>query len=401
VTFGPGARGRSVAALVLLAALLDGCSPPYVLRAAYEEARLLWRRRPISEVLKREENASVRDKLLLVLAAREFARQRLGLAVGGSYSSLSRVDANQVVYVVSAAPRDRIEPYTWWFPIVGRVPYRGYFDREDALGLAAELEASGHDTLVRDSIAFSTLGWFDDPLLSNLLRTDSVQLIDVVLHELLHNTIYVPGRADFNESFANFVGMRGAVAFFADRGDVERARRAVDLWCDALTFSRRLEEVVGDVGRAYAAGKTDEDERRSLLEAARIRLNAGPWRTDAYGNVARLDNAVLVNFRLYYRSLGLFERLHVRGGALLPATIRQIRSLAVSSDDPFRALGDALAGAPVTYGCAAPQGSIASRRRIPTRIEASATRRMSPATALNEVKMPTRESASNGAPVSR
>ena len=216
-----------------------------------------------------EVDAATRERLELTLAAREFARD--ALAVGRrSYSSLAQVDEGQVIHVV---PRRRATvwfPHTWWFPIAGRVPYRGYFDRADALALAAELEREGFDTYTRPSVAFSTLGWFDDPLLSNLLRLAPERLVEVVLHELLHNTIYLSGQTAFNESYASFVGARGAIDFFAARGERERAARAAEMWADSIAFSRLLAEVFAETEAAYAAGVWRG--ARTALAAARARF---------------------------------------------------------------------------------------------------------------------------------
>jgi predicted aminopeptidase len=335
--------------LVACLLLLSGCAPAYVLRLAYEEARILWRREPIAEMLRGDLDGQTREKLELTLAVREFARDDLGLSVDGSYSSVARVDADQIVHVVTAAPRDRLEPYTWWFPIAGSVPYRGYFDEAKAESLARELESEGYDTYVRPSIAFSTLGWFDDPLLSNLLRYDSLRLTEVILHELLHNTTYVAGSASFNESFATFVGWRGAVEFFTRRGDLDRARRAEAAWQDAITFSRSLGSVIAKLEEAYAHGAGVGD-RTPLFDAARAELRAADWKTDEYQDVADrdLNNAVLVHFRLYADRLELFEEHWKAAGAALATTIRALGASAKKADDPFAVLAPTLvANAPL------------------------------------------------------
>src|SRR5262249_41115176 len=154
--------------------------------------------------------------------------------------------------------------YTWWFPIVGRVPYRAYFDESDARQLADELEDDGYDTWVRPAIAFSTLGWFDDPLLSHLLSHDGGLLADVLIHELLHNTIYLPSQVAFNESFATFVGGRGSIAFFAAQGDTHKVERAEASWADELGFSAFLEGFLSELGQAYANG-IQPDQRAALF----------------------------------------------------------------------------------------------------------------------------------------
>ncbi|MGH7789395.1 MAG: aminopeptidase, partial [Candidatus Binatia bacterium] len=314
---------------------------------AYEEARLLWRRQPIETLLAGELDAGTRAKLELSLAVRAFAAADLGLSVGGSYTSLAQVDAGQIVHVVSAAPRDRLVPYTWWFPIVGDVPYRGYFDVAQARALAASLDADGYDTDVRPAIAFSTLGWFDDPLLSTLLAYDQVRLAETMLHELLHSTLYVPGQAAFNESFATFVGHRGAQRFFALRGDPARATQAAARWSDALTFSACLARGLARLEAAYAAG-VDPGARTPLFDALRAGCAGQQWLTEEYAGFWRgpLNNAILMHDRLYADRLALFEAAAARNGDDLRATIAWIRSAAAAGGDPFAALEAALAPAP-------------------------------------------------------
>src|ERR671919_2423814 len=119
-------------ALVLVSAI-SGCSPFYVMRAAYEEGKILWRREPIVQYLDRPGlESETKEKLQLVLAVREYAQSRLNLKVGGSYLSYSYVDRPDLTYILTAAPKTQLKPYTWWFLIVGRVPYKGYFSRQDA-----------------------------------------------------------------------------------------------------------------------------------------------------------------------------------------------------------------------------------------------------------------------------
>jgi len=336
-------RWRAAAILILCALVLPGCAAGYVMRAAYEEARLLWRRQPIDRLLASEEDPAVRAKLELTLAVRRFAADALHLTVGGSYSSVARVDTGQVVHVVTAAPRDRLVFYTWWFPIVGRVPYRAYFDVADANALAADLEHQGYDTYVRPSVAFSTLGWFDDPLLSTLLRYDDERLAETIIHELLHNTIYVPGQTPFNESFATFVGHRGAEAFFLAQSQPDRAQHCIARWHDALTYSAFLDRLIAELGSAYASGISDE-RRAALFVRARADFAQQHWQTDEYRGFEQgpLNNAVILHDRLYADRLPLFEKAYARNGNDLQATIAWIRETIRDHEDPFDALQAAL-----------------------------------------------------------
>jgi predicted aminopeptidase len=319
---------------------ITGCSGCYVLRAGYEELRVLCRRQPIDQLLKKGNlDPETRAKLELALAVRAFARDELGLTVDDSYTSLARVDANQIVYVVSAAPWNRLEAYTWWFPIVGRVPYRGYFDRADAEALAAKMERKGYDTYVRPSVAFSTLGWFADPLLSNLLRYGPTTLADVIIHELVHSTMYLPGHVAFNESFANFVGARGALLFFERRGDTEMAERARAHLEDTLTFARFLAGFAAELESAYAHG-IDREQRERLFSAAQEEFRSLPWRTDTYQDFdrIRLNNAVIMQQLIYVTHLDLFEEAYVAAGRDLATTIKRIRQVCGDTRDPFAAI---------------------------------------------------------------
>ena len=313
----------------------------YVLRSGYEEAKILWRREPISRMLARSDlDGKTRAKLELVLAVREFARDKLKLRVGGSYASYARVDENQIVYVVTAAERFRLQAYTWWFPIVGRVPYKGYFDKQPAEAEAAKLEEEGYDTLVRPSAAFSTLGWFDDPLLSTVLSYDEVTLAEVVIHELLHNTTYVPGHADFDESFANFVGNRGAIAFFAARDDVSSVELGTLAWQDSLAFSEFLGRNVERLRREYNGGLT-RDSRTRVFQEMQDEFRTLPWRTEIYRSFGSrpLNNAVILHYLVYGDRLQLFERLWQQQGEDLGSVIQQIRDATdVHRDDPFAAV---------------------------------------------------------------
>lgn len=336
------AMRRLCAAVVLLASLaaVNGCSPFYVMRAGYEEAKILWDRTPIEELLASDAcDDEIRSKLALVLEARAFAARTIGLNAAGSYATLSRNDEAAVVHVVSAAERLRLRPHTWWFPVVGRVPYKGFFDRERALHAAKQLEADGHDTYVRPAGGFSTLGWFDDPLLSSQLQFPRADLVNLVFHELLHSTSYTPGQAAFAESFATFVGYRGSIAFFAARGEHEEAANVADEWRDTVAFSRFLETVVHRLEAAYARGVTLE-ERSRLFREIQADWDATPQRTARYAGFGRrtLNNAILLQLLVYHRELGAFDRVLQLYAGDLAATVRAVIAATDTGGDAFAAL---------------------------------------------------------------
>lgn len=343
----------AIATIVLVAA----CSAGYVFRAGIEESRILSRRRPIAEVAADPATPeNERQKLVLVTQARDFAERVLGLNAGNSYTTYSYVDRDTLLLVVSAARKDRFEPYTWWFPIVGDVPYRGFFDFGGAHALAAGLAAEGYDTYVRPSSAFSTLGWFNDPVLNTVLRAGDVALASTVIHEILHNTLFLSSQVSFNESFASFVGDRGAIVFFCSRdGDASQSCvRARDEWADNILFGGFLSALVEQLEDLY--GRTDLDfaakvaERETLFDNARTRFRTQVvprLRTRSFRSFAErpLNNATLIGIRLYYRGLDRFEAVFQARNGDLVATIEAITEATRSRpDDPYAALERLITG---------------------------------------------------------
>jgi len=331
--------------VLVLGSTLSGCSPFYVMRAAYEEGKILWRREPIADFIERPDIAAdTKEKLALVLAVREYAKNPLKLNVGRSYSTYSYVDRPELTYILTAAPKTELKPYTWWFLVVGLVPYKGYFSREEAETAAEDLRAEGYDTNVRTSAAFSTLGWFNDPLLGHLLKYDKVTLAEVVFHELFHSTLYVKGAGNFNESVANFVGGHAAIDFFRDKfgeGSAEH-QRAVRNWEAELEFSGFIERFAGALTELYTRNIPYEDKLR-LREAVFSRFK-NEWAdrlasrsTHRFRGFAYqpMNNAVIIHYMLYLRNLEIFESIYQAEGQNLVRTIAVIRDAVEKGGEPF------------------------------------------------------------------
>ncbi|HZZ07768.1 MAG TPA: aminopeptidase [Candidatus Binataceae bacterium] len=339
-------------ALLASAAALAGCEAGYIARAAYEEGRLLWRRKPIDTVLARGDlPPEVRARLETVLKVREFARDRLGLNVGNAYTSISEVDQGAIAWVVMAAPRDSLEPYTWWFPIVGRIPYRGYFNKDRAEAEAAEMEQRGYDTMVRPAVAFSSLGFFNDPLLSNLLRLNHVELAGVIIHELFHRTYFLASDVMFDESAATYVGSAGAVKFFEEsegpNSDDSEAARGI-LEAD-LKFADFLKRETERLQKLYQSGLPREEIlRRRVAIFAAINADYARLKPQLSGlerfdlDKQPLNNAILINYLIYFHDLDNFAKLDRIYGGNLHDTIKAIIALAESDRvDPFYAIWQA------------------------------------------------------------
>jgi predicted aminopeptidase len=345
---------RAVLALaaVSLAASCVACSPVYVVKAGIAEARILRARRPIPEVLADSAtDAATRGKLAYVLEARRFAAEQLGIDVGDAYTMYTELDRDTLALVVQAAPKDQIAPVTWWFPIVGRVPYRGYFSVEDALEAEADLQAEGYDTYVRPTAAFSTLGWFNDPILSSMLAADEVEVVETVLHELSHRFLFIPGQVGFNESFAQFVGRVAAVQFFCTRAgsgpDSVKCQRAQERWRDEQRFSVFLGGFIEELDGLYRDPSLSLDEKISRREGviagalARFDAEVAPQLeglTFAGFRNTPVNNATLMGRVFYYNRLPDFDALLTQHGGDLRALLADLKARSTTVADAFELL---------------------------------------------------------------
>lgn len=347
-------------ALVILSAVFPGCSPLYVLRASWEEAGILMRREKIDKLVSSDNiDKTAREKLKLVKAAREFALS-LKLEPKDSFTYYSTVDRDVLAWVLTAAPKNRLDSYTWWFPVVGSIPYKGFFEKEDGMAAAKALSGQGYDIYLRPTQAYSTLGWFNDPILSTTLAASEVPLVDTVIHEILHNTLWVKNHVSFNESLANFVGAHGAVEFFQDKQAVplpsdrsaallETARERLD---DQMLFARFINDLSADLKALYDS--SDFKESTIALTPEQITLRDGlfaryrarfeelrpKFRSPGYKrNLVDFNNASVIADSLYYDRLWEFQDVFNRTGASLVNFIAAMKELdkriKKTGNDPF------------------------------------------------------------------
>ena len=343
------ALGVVVLAAVLFLSVTE--TGRYLARAGWEEAKILWRRRAITDmVADTTVDRLTRRKLHTVLDSRQFAKKVLRLDVGSSFTTFSPLERDTLVLVLSAAYRDRLAHHRWWFPVVGSVPYKGYFNFGQAQADERDFQRRGFDTYLRPASAFSTLGWFNDPLVTTTLRADTLSLANTVIHELTHNTYYASGQAEFNESFANFAGARGSAAFFRARGQWRAVAEAEARWSDEKLLAAFWRRLHGDIDSAFKAHPGAENVharlvlRDSIYRAARQELvfRLGPQlRTIAprYLERVRLDNAALLARRIYLTDLDLFDSVYVRERYDTRRAIERIVELAKSDEKhPYDAL---------------------------------------------------------------
>jgi predicted aminopeptidase len=324
----------------------------YLSRAGMEQTSILEARRPIAKMLSDPATDSVtRRSLQLVLDARNFAAT-IGFDAKQTYTTYSDVKRDTLLLVLSASPRNCLCAYTWKYPIVGRIPYKGFFDTQMARKESARLEARGYDTYLRPAAAFSTLGWFNDPLLSTAMSRDSVELASLVLHEIAHNTLYVKSATQFNESFAQLAGYRAAEALFLTKGDTALAARAAARWEDEIVLSRYYAALSARLDSLYSA-TTDSTElaegRAAASRWAKEQLE-GPvgsqLKTYHVGRLTErpINNAQIIAAKIYRTNLDLFERWYEQEGADIGQAVRDLKLKLddVTGDSAFVVLEEAV-----------------------------------------------------------
>lgn len=331
----------------------SGCSLGYLLQQGHGQVSLLMRREPLERLLNDPTlDAEQRDRLGVVQEAKAFAEEQLGLKRSASYTQLVRLDRDAVSYVVAGAPKDKLEPHLWWFPVVGHVPYKGYFSRENAEREKADLERRGLDAYLRGVAAFSLLGIVPDPLYSPMLKSSRAGLANVIIHELTHGTAFLAGKPSFNEGFATFVGDKGALRFLEARygSASSELAEAHALARDQARYGELIVQLVADLRALYDSGKGREAilaERERRFARAQSELAALPFETAGYRKVPErvaLNNAYLVTYLTYHGNMSRFEQVYERLGKDLRAFVAFFRDRVAKERDPEAFLDGYLEG---------------------------------------------------------
>ena len=303
--------------LLSLCWIVSGCQQVcYIAQAAYGQDDIAWRARSIEEVIADPGTPERTRQLLSMIDDVKRYGEVHGMAPTTNYQEYVDLPRNSVVYVVSAAPPLKLESLTWWFPIVGSVPYLGFFSADDAKQMARRLEAEGWDVDLRTASAYSTLGWFDDPILSTMIRPrDSVVggLVNVVLHESVHATHYVGGQTYFNESLANFVANELTKPYLIERLQLDRwqllAYEEGKLRGDRR--AKRMHETYKLLEALYASNLPDAEKRAQKQQiTAALGEELGFWRP--------INNATLAQSRQYHGANDSFDRLFAHCGRAWP-----------------------------------------------------------------------------------
>jgi predicted aminopeptidase len=338
--------------LLLVSALgvslfIPGCGVGYVVRSAYFQAELLSTREPIEQVKARGSLTQAElNKLDLIADVKAFGREK-GLKATDNYGTIAS-EWDRKIWNLSACKPLSLRPRTWTFPIVGRVPYLGFFRQGDADGWRERLEAEGYETYLRTAGAYSTLGWFKDPILVPMLKWGDHRLAETVLHELAHATLWIKGSVKFNESFANFFGDAAAMQYMANRhgAESEQVKRAMRSAEDAGRWRAVLRELYQDLDTLYSnTSLTDVDkmaQKQALFEGipdrvAVVQMNE-PERFQRAAARGPWNNARMMQYRTYNHNRARFQALLDQSDGDLLLFIGRVEQITQGSDQPFKAL---------------------------------------------------------------
>lgn len=347
----PRAAWVLISTLVLLAAFATSCDGvPYVLHVAAGQLAVQANTEPIDAVLASGRlSADDATKLRLIVQARDYAASTLGLKAGASYTTFYDTHGGPLAWNLSAARRDALVPKTWTFPIVGAVPYLAFFGESYLSQVERQLIFDGYDTQTYELDAYSTLGYFVDPVRSTMLRRGTVSLVETVIHELLHNTVWRADATVFNESLATFVGRQGAVEFLrAELGDGSGwPQQALDYYADTDQVNVFLAKLYDDLQAYYAQPLSSAEKiagREAVFQAARDRFASevaptlkAPDAFKAYGSLPTNNAWVLAHHR-YNLDLAVFAAVYDAAAHQWPAALDVFQAAAAAAGDPFEYL---------------------------------------------------------------
>ncbi|MEZ5278524.1 MAG: aminopeptidase [Opitutaceae bacterium] len=302
----------------ILCLLTSGCSTVGYYGQAMSGQVEIWRKQvPIDSVESSgDADRELRRKLDLVKEMTMFAESRLGLPANGDYTRYADLGREHVVWVVFAAPALSLEPKTFWYPVVGSLHYRGFFKESAAEAFAGQLRSKGFDVYVGGVDAYSTLGWFSDPVLNTFMHYDDIDLAELIFHELTHQRVFVPGATAFNEAMATAVSEEGTRRWLASRGDEQGVNEYAErLERQAVVF-QMIESVRTALGELYASPLADTEklERKAGLIVA-LQNQLRPL-SEHWGEATREawlenppTNALFNATAAYYAMVPCFSRL--------------------------------------------------------------------------------------------
>ncbi|MBD3419894.1 MAG: hypothetical protein GF398_07240 [Chitinivibrionales bacterium] len=291
-------------------------------------------------------NDSIVSFLTLTDSIRTYAREALGLSLNKNFTTFIETDKRAIVTVVTACAADTFRQHTWWYPIVGSMPYKGFYRADDAFAEAEKLNREGLDVAVRPAGAFSTLGFFRDPLYSYMTRYSRYRLASMIIHEQVHATLFLKSRADFNEAMAVFIGDQAALGYIRrshgeSSGQFELAKRRHQ---DEQTYVDLLLGLYSELDSIYSLNiPTDSilNLKRNAITDFKGRYEAhydSLFATQRYRGIAgrTINNAMLCELKTYHHDVSIFAKLYRHFHSDMPRMIEFLKSIPANEKQPYR-----------------------------------------------------------------
>jgi predicted aminopeptidase len=338
---------RLLSVVLLSLFIFTSCAKSlYILKLSWGETKILLGSIPVQKVLSDDiVDEKIKERIRLVHEVKEFSRKNIALRLNGSYEAFYQVKGDTLLYLVSACPKDSLKPYTWRFPIVGEVTYKGFFNRRDALEEIKKLEKRGLDISLQRAIAFSTLGWLNDPIYSTILDRNPVIIIYTIIHELVHNTIFFKGEMEFNEQLATFVGEKGTLMFIEEKfgNSSPYYQLALDLASDERLVSKFIQGLYEELSGIYGQEISWEEKMKRREEVfaqgkrnfADIKKELKTGYFDGLGE-EDFNNALIIVYRHYLiPSVGILQRVYDTLDNDLKRFIELLKGLQKSGKSPL------------------------------------------------------------------
>ena len=322
---------------------MSGCQLGYITKNAFEQMRIIHGQIPIEQALEDPQLSSEeKRKLRLVHEVRDYSINKLSLKPTKNYSGFYHLNRTSVSYVLSASEKWQLNPYIWSYPLVGKMPYKGYFDEQSARDEKRTLEKMDLDVYLRGVSAYSTLGWFKDPVLSSMLQAKDHDLVNTLIHEMTHSTLYIKNNADFNERMAVFVGNKATEKFYLDKeGPDSMTFQLIKKENeDDQVFSEFISQEVRELKQWYSKlspGERQIDLRDRRLKEIQTRFEnkiLPKMKTDSYTKFStiELNNARILVYRTYMSDLSDFEKLYEKVGQNWIAFFEILKKMEKSKD---------------------------------------------------------------------
>ena len=327
--------------LLLALIAFNSCQMGYIINSAHQQFSMMKTRVDIKTELKKTDlSDDTRKKLNLALVVREFSFDQLKLKKTDNYNTYINLNRPYVTWVVHGAYRWEMKTYEWSYPFLGDLPYKGFFTEAEAIEESKKLEDQGYDSFVRGVSAYSTLGYFTDSVLSSMLNYKEHDLVNTLIHELVHTTLYIKNNADFNERLAVFIGNKGTELFYKQlEGENSKTLDLIKKEnADDVIFSQFVSKRLAELESWYKSnGSRSENDRESQFEKIKKDFNQNELKkmqTKNYNKTfdKKINNAYLGLFKTYLSNMDDFEKVYQKYNGDLLLFIEKMKQLEKSKD---------------------------------------------------------------------